>query len=173
MHNEIYKGAELMLIYHGSNFEVSLPRIIIPTRGLDFGVGFYTTTNKDQAIGFTENVLIRNKGVGKRIVSIYEIDEDKIKQELSVKEFVGVTDEWFDFVYENRNQKYSGLKYDVIIGAVANDTVYKVFNRYEDGIIDRETAINQLKIKELYNQFVFANGKALAYLNFVNFEEVS
>jgi len=162
-----------MLVYHGSNITVEVPRIIVPTRGLDFGVGFYTTTNKDQAIAFTENVLIRNKGIGKRIVTTYKLDEDKIKRELNVKEFIGITDEWFDFVYENRNQKYRGAEYDVIIGSVANDTVYKVFNRYEDGIIDRETAIKQLKIKELYNQFVFTNQKSLLYLKFVNSEEVS
>ena len=34
-----------MTVYHGSNMEVREPRIIKPNRTLDFGNGFYTTTN--------------------------------------------------------------------------------------------------------------------------------
>jgi len=36
-----------MIVYHGSNVEVKEPRIINPNRTLDFGKGFYTTTNHD------------------------------------------------------------------------------------------------------------------------------
>ena len=41
-----------MTLYHGSNVEVKEPKILKPSRGLDFGAGFYTTTNRDQAIAF-------------------------------------------------------------------------------------------------------------------------
>ena len=37
-----------MTVYHGSNVEVREPRIIKPNRTLDFGNGFYTTTNRLQ-----------------------------------------------------------------------------------------------------------------------------
>lgn len=40
-----------MILYHGSNVIVSEPRLIEQNRFLDFGFGFYTTTNKMQAIG--------------------------------------------------------------------------------------------------------------------------
>ena len=39
-----------MIVYHGSNVEVREPHIIKPNRTLDFGNGFYTTTNHDQAM---------------------------------------------------------------------------------------------------------------------------
>ena len=41
-----------MTVYHGSNVEVHEPKILKPNRELDFGNGFYTTTNIDQAIAF-------------------------------------------------------------------------------------------------------------------------
>jgi hypothetical protein len=31
-----------MLVFHGSNMEVTKPMLIVPFRGLDFGIGFYT-----------------------------------------------------------------------------------------------------------------------------------
>ena len=41
-----------MIIYHGSNLTVETPKILVPNRYLDFGTGFYTTTNFDQALSF-------------------------------------------------------------------------------------------------------------------------
>ena len=35
-----------MILYHGSNMTVENPRIIEQNRFLDFGSGFYTTTNQ-------------------------------------------------------------------------------------------------------------------------------
>lgn len=40
--------------YHRSNIVVKEPRLIKSNRFLDFGLGFYTTINKDQTIDFTK-----------------------------------------------------------------------------------------------------------------------
>ena len=53
-----------MIVYHGSNVIASEPRLIQQNRFLDFGFGFYTTTNKTQAIGFAEKVTRRRKKRG-------------------------------------------------------------------------------------------------------------
>ena len=37
-----------MILYHGSNVEVRLPRILTTNRSLDFGAGFYTTSSPNQ-----------------------------------------------------------------------------------------------------------------------------
>lgn len=50
-----------MLVYHGSNIEVSKPRLIVSNRALDFGMGFYTTTNPDQARDFAGKVVSRTE----------------------------------------------------------------------------------------------------------------
>jgi hypothetical protein len=46
-----------MIVYHGSNQVVEQPRLIKQNRYLDFGFGFYTTTNRMQA----ENFALRKK----------------------------------------------------------------------------------------------------------------
>ena len=45
-----------MVLYHGSNMTVSEPKLVEQNRFLDFGYGFYTTTNKEQAVGFADKV---------------------------------------------------------------------------------------------------------------------
>ena len=47
-------GDRIMILFHGSNVTVDAPRLITQNRFLDFGYGFYTTTNKDQAINFAK-----------------------------------------------------------------------------------------------------------------------
>ena len=50
-----------MLLYHGSNIIVDKPQIIQSNRFLDFGTGFYTTTNYEQALNFAQKVTTRRK----------------------------------------------------------------------------------------------------------------
>jgi len=50
-----------MILYHGSNMAVEDPRVIQSHRTLDFGEGFYTTTNKQQAEVFAQMVEISGK----------------------------------------------------------------------------------------------------------------
>ena len=53
-----------MLVYHGSNIAVENPKLFIPNRALDFGNGFYTTMNLEQAESFANNVVNRNEKQG-------------------------------------------------------------------------------------------------------------
>lgn len=50
-----------MIVYHGSNTSVEMPKLMIQNRFLDFGFGFYTTENKTQAISFAEKVTKRRR----------------------------------------------------------------------------------------------------------------
>lgn len=153
-----------MLIYHGSNVCVEEPKLIQQNRFLDFGFGFYTTTNKAQAISFAEKVYLR-KQTGEKIVNIYDFDEAGFS-ECSVLKFESANEEWLDFVSENRSGMYKGKQYDLIFGPVANDDVYTTFTLYTSGVLTKEQTIEALKIKKLYNQLVFATEKALQYIEF-------
>lgn len=155
-----------MIIYHGSNLVVEKPILIAQNRYLDFGYGFYTTTNKVQAISFADKVY-RRKNEGTRQVSIYEIDEEKLFAECSVLRFDSPDEAWLDFVAENRNGSYQGERYDVVYGPVANDDVYTTFTLYQSGALSKEQTLEALKIKKLYDQMVFASEKALSLLKFV------
>lgn len=155
-----------MILYHGSNVVVSEPKLIQQNRFLDFGFGFYTTTNKKQSIGFADKVYKRRKNGG-RIVSIYEIDEQKAFAECDLLQFDTADEAWLDFVSDNRSGNYEGELFDFIFGPVANDDVYTTFTLYTAGVLTKEQTLEALKIKKLYNQLVLTSEKALSYLKFI------
>lgn len=155
-----------MILYHGSNLAVSEPRLVEQNRFLDFGYGFYTTTNKAQAIGFADKVTRRRKE-GVPTVSIYEFDAEKAFADCSVLEFAAPDESWLDFVSENRAGVYEGKLYDFIFGPVANDDVYTTFTLYTAGVLTKEQTIEALKVKKLYNQLVLSSEKAFGYLKFL------
>lgn len=64
-----------MILYHGSNLIVDEPKILTPNRYLDFGAGFYTTSNFAQAKSFADKVTAR-KNDGKSTVSKYEFSDN-------------------------------------------------------------------------------------------------
>ena len=100
-----------MILYHGSNVVVSEPRLIQQNRFLDFGFGFYTTTNKVQAISFADKVTKRRRS-GEKAVSIYEINEEVAFAECSVLRFDSPDEAWLDFVSDNRSGNYEGDSYE-------------------------------------------------------------
>ncbi len=159
-----------MILYHGSNVVVEQPKLIEQNRFLDFGYGFYTTTNESQAENFAQKVIIRRGG--KPIVNVYEFDETAQTNTLKIKRFSAPDEEWLDFVSAHRNGTYNGEKYDLIIGAVANDDVYRTLQVYSTGLLSKEQALEALKIKKLFNQYVFATEEALALLKFQEAREV-
>lgn len=158
-----------MILYHGSNMTVDKPRLIDQNRYLDFGCGFYTTTNKNQADNFAQKVVVRRGGVP--TVNVYELDESALA-DLNVKRFLAPDEQWLDFVSAHRNGTYAGEEYDVIIGAVANDDVYRTLQIYAGGLLTKEQALEALKIKQLFDQYVFASENALSALKFVKAEEI-
>ena len=145
-----------MILYHGIDMVVEKPRLVEQNRFLDFGHGFYTTTNKAQAENFAKKVVARNGGIP--TVNIYEIDDSIGSELLKIKRFNAPDEEWLDFVSAHRNGMYEGEQYDIIIGAVANDDVYRT--------------LQALKIKRLFDQYVFTTNEAISLLRFVRFEEV-
>lgn len=153
-----------MILFHGSNQIVAHPKLIQQNRFLDFGYGFYTTTNKNQAISFAGKVSLRRGG--ERIVSIYEINEERAFSECSVLRFDSPDEAWLDFVSDNRSGSYKGAAFDFIFGPVANDDVFRTFSLYTAGILTKEQTLEQLRIKKLYNQLVLTTERALSYLHF-------
>ena len=159
-----------MRLYHGSNVEVRNPNLRFSREKTDFGRGFYTTTQKEQAERWTEIKLDRAK-TGKRIVSVYEIDDAILtSRDLKIREFHGVDEAWLNFVVDSRK----GIKhdYDLVFGPVANDKVFTTVNLYESGVLDAETAIARLKAYKTYDQLSFHTKKVIGELKFVGAYEV-
>lgn len=142
-----------MILYHGSNVIVDQPKLIRQNRYLDFGFGFYTTTNREQAVNFAQKVTDRRK-MGEATLNIYSVNEAVAFQECKVLQFDSPDEAWLDFVAANRQGTYQGEKYDLIYGAVANDDVYRTIALYMTGVLDKEQTLSSLKIRKLFNQLV-------------------
>ena len=155
-----------MILFHGSNKKVETPNLDLSRKSLDFGHGFYTTVNKDQAIDFARKVAIR-KSQSNKFVSVYDFDEEAAKPILDILWFPTPDRLWLDFVHQNRHGTYTGKPHDLVIGAVANDDVYATVILYEQGILNVEQTIESLKIKKLYSQYVFKTEKSLSFLKFI------
>ena len=160
-----------MILYHGSTVVVKQPKLIISVRTLDFGAGFYTTTNKEQAIQFAAKVMRRETLSGRaaygQFVSKYKFDMDSANKNLKVLHFSAPDENWLDFVCSNRLGLYDGSIFDIVSGPVANDDVYTTINAYEGGILSKEQAIEALKIKRLFDQLVFKSEKAMDMLKYI------
>lgn len=154
-----------MILYHGSNVIVEHPKLVKQNRFLDFGFGFYTTTNREQAENFALKVAERRKE-GEAILNIYEIDEKEAFQECSLLKFDSPDENWLDFVAANRKGMYEGKQFALIYGAVANDDVYRTITLYMTGVLTKEQTLQALKIRKLFNQLVFTTEKSLQYLQF-------
>jgi len=159
-----------MIIYHGSTIPVKEPIILKNERMLDFGYGFYTTSNKDQAVRWAELVAVKRKS-NARVITEYEFDSNTAKKELDVISFTKPDGIWLDFVCLNRSGRIPPESYDIAIGPVANDQVYTVVVLYEQGLLSREAAITELKVRTLYNQILFHTEKSLDYCRYVRYIE--
>ena len=159
-----------MNCYHGSDMVVDAPRILEAKRPLDFGGGFYVTTSKEQAIKWAIKVAYRNNTSHKCLNSYY-FDLEKAKQELKIICFEKADEKWLDFICGNRSGKEMG-EYDIVIGPVADDKVYRVVVEYENGDLDKETALKNLKTEELCDQILFHTEQALKYLKYIETEVI-
>ena len=154
-----------MQVYHGTNIVIERPKIINRFKTLDFGEGFYTTENENQARDFAIKVCKRRTPSLYPIVNCYEFNEDF--DNFSVLKFDAPDEKWLDFVVERRRGIALSKKYDLIIGPVANDDVFGTIILYEAGQLDKENAIKNFKVKKLYNQVVFCNESVLESLIFI------
>ena len=103
------------------------------------------------------------------MLNVYEFDEQALS-ECSIKKFDSPSEAWLDFVAANRTGQYIQERYDLIIGPVANDNVYTTIGLYMRGFMSREATINELKVRKLYNQFVFTSPKSFRYIKHVRTE---
>lgn len=151
-----------MILYHGSNVEVRQPRLLKNQRELDFGKGFYTTSDMDQASRWAKRTARRVRA-DKGYVSVYEID-DELMQTLHILRFEKTDAEWLRFVVDNRKGVIKESPWDLICGPVANDQTIPVINLYLDGMYDEEETIKRLLPQKLKDQYTFKSEKAIALL---------
>ena len=91
-----------MILYHGSNIEISAIDLQKSKSNKDFGRAFYLSDNESQAIEMAE-FKVSTFG-GKCIVSRFECDDAILADNsLKIKSFDDYTEEWARFIFANRD----------------------------------------------------------------------
>ena len=156
-----------MKLYHGSTVGVEKPDLQQCRAETDFGQAFYTTTSFEQAKQWAKIKQKRAK-VPVAIVSVFEFDEKLLYTgDYKVRHFEKATKEWLDFVRNNRRGITATESYDLVMGPVANDSLYATILLYEQGVLTADAAIEQLKTYTLFDQLSFHTERALENLKFI------
>jgi len=151
-----------MLLYHGSNVEVREPKLIHSRNSLDFGAGFYTTTDIEQAKKWAVSVTAR-RHEGSPLVSVFDADE-KLWEQLSVLHFETANSEWLDLVVKYRTRQAVDGSFDIIAGPIANDRTIDVINQYISGTYSEEIALQLLLPMRFTDQWALKSEAAIASL---------
>ena len=150
-------AVEERIIYHGSQQRVEKPEIRVSRFGKDFGVGFYCTIIKVQAIRWATRFPVTS------YVSEFAYTENPA---LKMKFFETMTEEWLDFVLAcRRGVEHS---YDIVEGPMADDQIWDYVEDYASGIISREAFWVLAKFKHPTNQIVFTTENALKTITYKN-----
>ena len=153
-----------MILYHGSNIEVKEPILLKVQRELDFGKGFYTTSDLEQAARWAWRTAKR-RGESNAFVTVYEVNEDELKN-IRLLSFDSPNVEWLNLVVKNRKGEYIAGDWDVISGPVADDQTAQVIDLYLEGAYDEEEAIRRFLTQRLKDQYAFKTNEALKLLIF-------
>ena len=151
-----------MILYHGSNVAVPEPKLLVIQRELDFGKGFYTTSDYEQAVRWARKTALRLKQE-KSFVTAYEVD-DAAYGLLRVLRFEKPDAGWLRFVTACRKGMLPTENWDVISGPVANDQTMPVLDLYLAGRYDEEEAIKRLLPQKLKDQYTFKTDQAIRLL---------
>lgn len=146
-----------MKLYHTSDREIRKPDIHFGRKNADFGWGFYLTPDR----AFTYRWARENA-----VVNEYELDEAG----LDIHVFSRSID-WFQYIFQNRRFK-DGLTTDVVLGPIANDTIFDTFGIITSGFLKPEDALKLLMIGPEYTQLAVKTEKALAQLRWLKSEHI-
>jgi len=159
-----------MKLYHGSTVVVRKPSLRPSRSNADFGKGFYTTGNLEQAVRWAHIKQERENAV-RAVVSVYEFDEALlVSPDWKIRQFIGADEAWLYFVTDCRKSRPHD--FDLVQGPVANDKVFTTVNLFESGVLSAEAAILQLKAYKTYDQLSFHTARVIGSLKFLESFEV-
>ena len=146
-----------MLLYHTSDREIKNPDIHHGRKNADFGWGFYLTPDKD----FTYRWAGSNA-----VVNVYEFDEKDLDVHIFKRDAA-----WFEYIFNNRRAN-DGMTVDVVMGPIANDTIFDTFGIISSGYLKPKEALHMLEIGPEYMQVAIKTERAAKQLRFIKSEKI-
>lgn len=146
-----------MLLYHTSDREIRNPDIHHGRKNADFGWGFYLTPDKEFTYRWARDNAVVNE---------YELDE----RGLDIYTFARDVS-WFQYIFHNRRLNDS-LSADVVIGPIANDTIFDTLGIISSGYLAPEHALKLLMIGPAYTQVAIKTVKAAQQLKWLRAERI-
>ena len=146
-----------MLLYHTSDIEIPKPDIHFGKRNADFGWGFYLSPDREFTCRWARDNAVVNE---------YELDYPLADIHRLVRDI-----EWFQYIFNNRRGKDT-LSADVIMGPIANDTIFDTLGIISSGFLKPAGALKLLMIGPEYTQVVIKTQQAADKLRWVGAKRV-
>lgn len=147
-----------MLLYHTGFQEIRTPDVHHGRKNADFGQGFYLTADREFACRWARE----RKGM-ETVVNSYELDTEGLKILRLSRDR-----QWFDYIFANRYGGTDPVDADVIIGPIANDTIYDTFGIITSGFLKNDDALRLLLIGPEYHQTALKTEKAASQLQWLS-----
>lgn len=145
-----------MILFHTGFSEIRQPDIHYGRKNADFGQGFYLSPDREFSCRWA-----RERNGQDSFLNVYELDE----KDLKIK-YLKRDGEWFSCIFANRRGRPDGFSgYDVIIGPIANDTLYDTMGILTSGFLSDSEALAVLTLGPEYTQWVIKSEKALSQLH--------
>ena len=158
-------------VFHGGTDRIECPKVDVGRANLDFGLGFYVTDVRKQAIDLAKKVADHRHLPA--IVNSYVLKRDAILAEFRCKVFPEYDAEWLDFIVASRLGQKPWAEYDYIEGGVADDRVVDTINLYMADLMSREKALERLSEHRPNNQMCLLSQQLIdKYLEFHGTETV-
>lgn len=172
---KVNRHSKNITLFHGSDIRIEEPDLSRSAWGRDFGMGFYLTSDKQQARAWARRKA--NSALSTThtpYVNEYHLSDF---EGLRVKEFKGANKSWIDFILKNRKSNIAHTEYDVIIGKVADDNTRRMISKYEKGefaelakykgVSEKDILIEKLRPEVLVDQICICTEEGKKRLSFV------
>lgn len=147
-----------MRLYHVGDRAIPEPDVHYGRRNADFGQGFYLTPEPEFA---------RRWAGEKAVLNEYELELDGL-----TVQYLQRDEAWFDCIFRSRRGQDS-LCADVVIGPIANDTIFDTMGIVSSGFLAPSEALWLLQIGPAYTQVAVRTPAAAGQLRWLGAEALS
>ncbi len=147
-----------MRLYHTGSAVIPEPDVRRGRRNADFGQGFYLTPDE---------AFARRWATPGAVINEYELDESGLLIHRFQRD-----EAWFDYIFHNRRAT-DGLAADVVIGPIANDTIFETFGIISSGFLKPADAMKLLMIGPEFTQIAIKTEKAVRQLHWIRSEKIT